>query len=113
MIDDLYKYLANLLGFLTTITSFYIQSSEAKMPLNIFGGQKIKGTVVLMQKNVLDINSIISAEKIADGIFDGVTSIFDTLTSFLGRSISLQLISATQADCKFFNFTYACTPIYI
>ncbi|XP_057455143.1 seed linoleate 9S-lipoxygenase-3-like [Lotus japonicus] len=68
------------------------------MPLNIFGGQKIKGTVVLMQKNVLDINSIISAEKIADGIFDGVTSIFDTLTSFLGRSISLQLISATQAD---------------
>ncbi|KAJ1420343.1 PLAT/LH2 domain [Sesbania bispinosa] len=61
-------------------------------------GQKIKGTVVLMRKNVLDINSITSAEGIIDGAIDGIGSIFDTLTSFLGRSVALQLISATKPD---------------
>ena len=75
--------------------------------LNLFG-PKIKGTVVLMQKNVLDINSITSAEGIIDTTVDGVGSIFDTLTSFLGRSVSLQLISATKADCKFFHSSPSC-----
>ncbi|XP_057457403.1 seed linoleate 9S-lipoxygenase-3 isoform X2 [Lotus japonicus] len=49
-------------------------------------GQKIKGTVVLMRKNVLDINSL--------------TSVVDNLTAFLGRSVSLQLISSTKADAN-------------
>ncbi|XP_027334454.1 linoleate 9S-lipoxygenase-like isoform X2 [Abrus precatorius] len=48
-------------------------------------GQKLKGTVVLMRKNVLDINEITSAQ-------------IDALTSFAGQSVGLQLISATSAD---------------
>ncbi|GAU33944.1 hypothetical protein TSUD_357440 [Trifolium subterraneum] len=77
----------------------------------IFGNDKIKGTLVLMQKNVLDINSLTDPEKIIDGALDGFTSIFDTLTSFLGGSISLQLISATKADSTpmfffFYKFSY-------
>ncbi|KAE9584708.1 putative linoleate 9S-lipoxygenase [Lupinus albus] len=59
---------------------------------------KIKGTVVLMQKNVLDINSLLSAEKVVNGVLEGITSIWDTASSFLGRSVSLQLISATKTD---------------
>ncbi|XP_061370322.1 seed linoleate 9S-lipoxygenase-3-like [Gastrolobium bilobum] len=65
--------------------------------LNPFG-QKIKGTVVLMQKEVLDINSITSAAGIVGGVGSAVGSIFDTITSAAGRSVSLQLISATKAD---------------
>ncbi|CAL0326083.1 unnamed protein product [Lupinus luteus] len=67
----------------------------------MFGGffsPKIKGTVVLMQKNVLDINSIVSAENVVNGVVEGITSILDTASSFLGRSVSIQLISATQTD---------------
>ncbi|OIW11831.1 hypothetical protein TanjilG_14643 [Lupinus angustifolius] len=59
---------------------------------------KIKGTVVLIQKNVLDINSILSAEKVVNGVLEGITSIWDTASSFLGSSVSLQLISATKTD---------------
>uniref|UniRef100_A0A0R0H569 Lipoxygenase n=1 Tax=Glycine max TaxID=3847 RepID=A0A0R0H569_SOYBN len=47
-------------------------------------GHKIKGTVVLMPKNELEVNP------------DG--SAVDNLNAFLGRSVSLQLISATKAD---------------
>ena len=81
--------------------------AEANM-LNLFG-PKIKGTVVLMQKNVLDINSITSAEGIVDTTLGGVGSVLDTLTSFLSRSVSLQLISATKADCMFFHLPPSCT----
>ncbi|XP_058745335.1 seed linoleate 9S-lipoxygenase-3-like [Vicia villosa] len=62
----------------------------------IFGGDKIKGTLVLMQKNVLDINSLTDPAKILDGALDGFGSILDTLTSFLGSSVCLQLISSTK-----------------
>lgn len=55
-----------------------------------------------MQKNVLDINSLTDPTKIIDGALDGFGSIFDTLTSFLGQSICLQLISSTKTGCKFF-----------
>ena len=72
-------------------------------------GQKLKGTVVLMQKNVLDINELTSAQS-ATGIIGGAIGIVggvigttvDTLTSFLGRSVALSLISATSADGNFF-----------
>ncbi|KAL1339142.1 hypothetical protein AAHE18_U012200 [Arachis hypogaea] len=65
--------------------------------MNIFGA-KITGTVVVMQKNVLDVNSITSPQGILDTGLGGVTSLVDTLTSFLGFSVAFQLISATKQD---------------
>jgi linoleate 9S-lipoxygenase len=76
--------------------------------LGIFDkGQKIKGTVVLMPKNVLDFNAITNIGKggvvdIAGNLIGGVTGVvggvIDTATAFLGRNVSLQLISATKTD---------------
>ncbi|NP_001235189.1 lipoxygenase [Glycine max] len=70
-------------------------------------GQKIKGTVVLMPKNVLDFNAITSVGKgsakdtatdfLGKGL-DALGHAVDALTAFAGHSISLQLISATQTD---------------
>ena len=60
-------------------------------------GQKIKGTMVVMQKNVLDINSITSVDGIVGTGLDFLGSALDTVT-FLASSISIQLISATKAD---------------
>ncbi|PON81327.1 Lipoxygenase [Trema orientale] len=57
-------------------------------PPSIFGGTKnkqIKGTVVLMKKNVLDFN-------------DMRNGILDPLSELLGQRVSLQLISATNTD---------------
>jgi linoleate 9S-lipoxygenase len=67
--------------------------------------EKVKGTVVLMQKNVLDINELTAAQS-PTGIIGGAIgaigdvagNILDTASSFLGRSIALKLISATSAD---------------
>lgn len=61
-------------------------------------GHKIKGTVVLMRKNVLDINSLTSVGGVIGQGFDILGSTVDNVTAFLGRSISLQLISATKPD---------------
>ncbi|XP_027343811.1 seed linoleate 9S-lipoxygenase-2-like [Abrus precatorius] len=66
---------------------------------------KIKGTVVLMRKNVLDFNTVanITSGNVGGLIGTGlnvVGSTVDNLTSFLGRSVSLQLISATKADAN-------------
>jgi len=65
----------------------------------IFGGktQKIKGTVVLMRKNVLDINSITNPATVVTTIFDIFGAAIDTVTAF-ATSISIQLISSTQVD---------------
>ncbi|CAL0324070.1 unnamed protein product [Lupinus luteus] len=63
-------------------------------------GHKIKGRVVLMRKNVLDINSLTSVGGIIGEGFDIIGSTVDGLTSFLGRSVSIQLISATKADAN-------------
>ncbi|KAL5062717.1 hypothetical protein RYX36_024454 [Vicia faba] len=67
--------------------------------------QKVKGTVVLMHKNVLDINALTSVQDVAGIILGGVRvansiagSILDTYTSTLGCSVALRLISATSAD---------------
>ncbi|KAG2371195.1 Seed linoleate 9S-lipoxygenase-2 [Vigna angularis] len=64
---------------------------------------RIKGTVVLMRKNVLDFNSVADFTKGNVGGVIGtglsvVGSTVDGLTAFLGRSVSLQLISATKSD---------------
>lgn len=64
-------------------------------------GHKIKGTVVLMRKNVLDINSLTSVGGVIGQGFDILGSTLDNLTAFLGRSVSLQLISATKSDGLF------------
>jgi linoleate 9S-lipoxygenase len=47
--------------------------------------RKIEGTVVLMKKNVLDFN-------------DFNASILDRVHELLGKRVSLQLISAVNAD---------------
>lgn len=76
------------------------------------GSQKIKATVVLMPKNVLDINAISS---IGSGSLGGVVGgaikctagqFFDTATAFLGRNVSMQLISATKTNGLFSLPTY-------
>ncbi|KAJ1424523.1 PLAT/LH2 domain [Sesbania bispinosa] len=61
-------------------------------------GHKISGTVVLMRKNVLDINSLTSAGGIIGQGLGILGSTVDNLTAFLGRSVALQLISATKPD---------------
>lgn len=62
--------------------------------------QQIRGTVVLMSKNVLDMSDMKdkSVGKVFDIARDVVGSVIDGATAFLSRSISLQLISATQTD---------------
>jgi hypothetical protein len=55
---------------------------------NLTGANKngrLKGTVVLMRKNVLDLN-------------DFGAAILDGLTEFLGKGITCQLVSSTAVD---------------
>ncbi|XP_052208384.1 linoleate 9S-lipoxygenase 5 [Diospyros lotus] len=56
-------------------------------PIDNNGGtnMKIKGTVVLMKKNILDVT-------------DMVASFLDRVHEFLGKRVSLQLISAVNSD---------------
>jgi linoleate 9S-lipoxygenase len=72
--------------------------------------QKIKGTVVLMPKNVLDFNDVTSVKNaglldVVGGVFDVaadvVGGIVDGATSFLGRNVAIRLISATKTDGLF------------
>ncbi|KAL1341105.1 hypothetical protein HN51_027576 [Arachis hypogaea] len=72
-------------------------------------GQKIKGTVVLMPKNVLDFNTISSIPNggvagAFDGLLGTATDLLghavDDLTAIFSRQISLKLISATKTDGK-------------
>lgn len=49
------------------------------------GTVQVKGTVVLMQKNVLDFNDL--AGNVIDGLFD-----------ILGQNVSFQLVSQTVGD---------------
>ncbi|XP_057455133.1 seed linoleate 9S-lipoxygenase-like [Lotus japonicus] len=88
--------------------------------LGIFDkSQKIKGTVVLMPKNVLDFNALTSIPKggipgIAGNIFglatDAAGKVVDFSTAILSRSVAIQLISATKTDAsgkgKVGNLTY-------
>jgi len=60
-------------------------------------GHKIKGSMVIMRKNVLDINSITSAKGIVGTGFNIIGGVVDTVTA-LASHISIQLISATKAD---------------
>ncbi|XP_057730326.1 seed linoleate 9S-lipoxygenase-3-like [Arachis stenosperma] len=70
---------------------------ERVFHIKISGTQcKIKGTVVLMRKNVLDINSLTSAQGLIGQGLGLVGSTIDNLTAFL--AVSLHLISATKPD---------------
>nr|ACJ86250.1 unknown [Medicago truncatula] len=63
--------------------------------------QKIKGTVVLMCKNALDLNDIKAGPSLGAGfglVRDVVGGVIDGATAILGRSVGLQLISATKTD---------------
>lgn len=70
-------------------------------------GKKLKGTVVLMRKNAIDINALTAAQS-PTGIIGGAIGVVgsvvgttvDTLTSFLGRSVALKLISSTASDAS-------------
>lgn len=71
--------------------------------------QKIKGTVVLMPKNVLDFNAVTSVKQgglldAAGNVLDAAGSlvggIIDGATAFLGRNVSMRLISATKTDAN-------------
>ncbi|CAI8588482.1 unnamed protein product [Vicia faba] len=71
--------------------------------------QKFKGTLVLMPKNVLDFNSVSSVKKkgvldVAGDVVEAAGSllggIVDGATAFLGRNVSLRLISATKKDAN-------------
>ncbi|BAT98350.1 hypothetical protein LR48_Vigan346s002300 [Vigna angularis] len=79
------------------------------MVLGILGGKshEIKGTVVLMSKNVLDFNEIVSTANagvagIVGGIFGTATKVVggiaDSATAVFSRNIAVQLISATKTD---------------
>ncbi|KAG5000635.1 hypothetical protein JHK87_021707 [Glycine soja] len=70
---------------------------------------KIKGTVVLMPKSVLDINDLNSVKNggvggVVSGIFGAVADvtgqIVDTATAIFSRNVSFKLISATSTDAK-------------
>ncbi|RDX78495.1 Seed linoleate 9S-lipoxygenase-3, partial [Mucuna pruriens] len=60
--------------------------------------RKVKGTVVLMRKNVLDFNALTSVRGIIGTGINLIGSAVDGVTAFVGRSVCLQLISATKAD---------------
>jgi linoleate 9S-lipoxygenase len=68
--------------------------------------QKIRGTVVLMSKNALDLNDIKAGPSVMGAIGlvrDIAGSVVDGATAFLSRSVGFQLISATKTDS---NNTY-------
>ena len=56
--------------------------------------KKIRGTVVLMKKNVLDFNDLSA-------------SVLDRVHELVGQGVSLQLVSAVHADpCECFSFFF-------
>ena len=82
----------------------------AKMFTNPFNrSQKVKGTVILMHRNVLDINALTAGLNITGGfkVLGNLTSsIIDTYASILGSSVALRLISATSADGNYFLISH-------
>ncbi|XP_050375020.1 probable linoleate 9S-lipoxygenase 5 [Argentina anserina] len=62
-----------------------LQKSNEKPNQKVSESKKIRGTVVLMKKNVLDFN-------------DMKASLLDRIHEFLGKGVSMQLISATHPE---------------
>jgi len=71
---------------------------------------KIKGTVVLMPKNVLDANDLTTVQNgglgsVVSGLFDAVSDVagqvVDSATAIFARNVSFKLISATSTDGLF------------
>ncbi|KAJ0982301.1 hypothetical protein J5N97_010556 [Dioscorea zingiberensis] len=63
-------------------------------------GVAVKGTVVLMQKNVLDFN-------------DYTATVLDLASEILGQGVSLQLVSATVGDPNNGNRGFVGEPAYL
>ncbi|GAU50511.1 hypothetical protein TSUD_351100 [Trifolium subterraneum] len=68
-------------------------------------GEKLKGTMVFMQREALAINEVTAIKsKPISGLFDVIAdaagTFVDTATSIFGRNVALKLISATVADGK-------------
>ncbi|OMO61205.1 Lipoxygenase [Corchorus capsularis] len=61
------------------------KTQDKSMEEEIMEKKKIKGTVVLMKKNVLDMNDL-------------KASLFDRVHELFGKGVSLQLISAENTD---------------
>ncbi|CAJ1955474.1 unnamed protein product [Sphenostylis stenocarpa] len=62
-------------------------------------GHKIKGTMVIMRKNVLDINSITSVSGVIGTGINIIGGVVDVVTA-LASHISIQLISSTKTDAQ-------------
>ncbi|KAI4329126.1 hypothetical protein L6164_021424 [Bauhinia variegata] len=60
--------------------------------LGLNKGPKIKGTVVLIKKNMVDFSDVVGS------VVGVTTSVVDLATEFLVEGITLQLVSATNAD---------------
>lgn len=75
-------------------------------------GHKIKGNLVIMRKNVLDINSITSVKGVIGTGINIIGGVVDTVTA-LASHISIQLISATKADGKITFFHLINHPIFL
>lgn len=76
---------------------------------DIFGSNKgkIKGTVVLMSKKVLEFNNLDLKAGVNLGV-SAITSVFDGLHQVIGGAVSLQLISSTKADPGSFLTFHPC-----
>ncbi|KAH1237701.1 Seed linoleate 9S-lipoxygenase-2 [Glycine max] len=59
-----------------------------------------EGEVVLMRKNVLDFNNLTSVVGIVGTSKSLIGSAVDGVTSLMGKSVCIQLISATKADAN-------------
>ncbi|KAK9933360.1 hypothetical protein M0R45_020559 [Rubus argutus] len=62
-----------------------VKKTNEKPNQKVSGSKKIRGTVVLMKKNVLDCKDI-------------TASLLDRIHEFLGKGVSMHLISATHPE---------------
>lgn len=82
-------------GFFDAITGKHHEHHEAPK-----SSTTVKGSVLLMKKNVLDFN-------------DFNASLLDGLHEFLGKGVSFQLVSATVADPREFLFLPHLSPPWL
>ncbi|KAI4355473.1 hypothetical protein L6164_004245 [Bauhinia variegata] len=60
--------------------------------LGLNKGRKIKGTVVLIKKNLIDFSDVVGS------VVGVTTSVVDQFTEVIAKGITLQLVSSTNAD---------------
>lgn len=75
---------------------FCVENKEKRINHMIDNSMKIKGTIVLMKKNVLDFK-------------DAKASLLDRIHELLGKGVSMQLVSSVHPDPAgqhLHNFTF-------